>query len=148
MTSAKSNVNDCILKEMKVDFQYVMGCVYCMCVWCMRVCMSVFLCICTVVCLQSIIKYLFSPAGISHCVLFFFLSLSLPPSESALSILLVTLVALESADLGFGHTSSPLSYWSIDFIKHWGSTLSSVINVQIHSFLFIWGAVWSFPTVE
>lgn len=27
-------------------------------------------------------------------------------------------------------------------------TLSSVINAQIHSFLFIWGGVWSFPTAE
>lgn len=103
-------------KKMRVDFQCIM---VCSCVWaeCKCACVSLSMHICVPAVNDQ--TSLFFPAGLSHCILFFCLSLS----ESPFSVSLVTLVAVESAYLGFGRTSSPLWYWWIDFIKHWGSTL-------------------------
>lgn len=94
---------------------------------------------------HSIIKRPSFPAGLSHWVLF---SLSL----SCLSVSVVTLAeAVKPAYLGFGRTWSLLP---VLLLMNWlhkalrQHTLSSVINAQIHSFLFILGGVWSFPTTE
>lgn len=101
--------------------------------------------VCTFVRQHSIIKRPSFPAGLSHWVLF---SLSL----SSLSVSVVTLAeAVKPAYLGFGRTWSPLP---VLLLMNWlhkalrQHTLSSVINAQIHSFLFILGGVWSFPTAE
>lgn len=109
-----------------------------MCVYCMCVC---FLCAQLWVCQQAIIKHLSSLAGIFHCILFFSFSLSL------------------SVRICFKHLAGDFSCGRISLFRFWlhfvpglilinwlhkvlrQHTLSSVINAQIHSFLFIWGGV-------
>lgn len=115
--------------------------------WCILVCsicVCVFVWVCTFVCQQSVIKYISFPAALSHCILFF----------------------SHSIRICFEHLAGDFSYSEISLFKFWlcfipatiltnwlykalrQRTLSLVINVQIHSFLFIWGGVWSFPTAE
>ena len=99
---------------------------------CMCVCMPVYACTRKCVCLSSGFPALAFTHNFFHIGYFLLKSFSV---------------------VDFGWTESPhldsVSYWWIDFIKHWGSTLlgsSSVINAQIHYFLFIWGgrggALW------
>lgn len=141
MTTVDRNVNDYILKEMRVGY------------WCIMVCscvftVCVFLWVCIFVCRQSIIKYLSVPAGLSHCMVLLFFVLSL------------------SIRIHFKHLTGDFSCGGMGLFRFWSHfvshlilmnwlhkalrqhTLSSVINAQIHSFLFIWGGVWSFPTAE
>lgn len=105
-------------------------------------CVFVFLSVCTFEHQQSIIKYLSFPAGLSHCFLCSF-SLSL---------------CCEHLDFSYGGIGL-FRLWSHFYpaliLMNWlhkaprQHTLSSVINAQIYSFLFIQGAVWSFfPTAE
>lgn len=99
-------------------------CVYCMCVW---------------VCQQSIIKYLSFPAGLSHCILF---SLSI---RICLKHLTADFSCSGIGLFGFWSHFVPtliLMNWLHKALRQ--HTLSSVINAQIHSFLFIWGGVGAF----
>lgn len=123
---------------MTTGFEYVMVwlCVFFTCV-------CVILWECTFVCEQSIIRYLPFPAGFSHCILFFY------PSRFCFKHLAgdFSYSGISLFKFGLRFVPAPiLMNWLYKALRQ--RTLSLVINAQIHSFLFIWGGVWSFPTAE